>query len=119
MKFQHVLSAGLALFVIGLIAPTAQAAPVVGPPGTAGSEVAGGLVEKVHGRYRYRYHRSYDEDSCYDSCGHTYNWDDSYGYGYGYDRPSYRRRYRSLDYYYYPIPPYRNERWWFREPNGP
>lgn len=115
MYLRHVRSAGLALFMIGLVAPSAQAAPVVGPVDTADAEVAGSLVEKVHGRYHYHsyspyYYGSHDHGNCVDSCGYTYYW------GYGYSRPyhHHHRHYDDiLDRYPVPVPPFRNERWWF------
>src|SRR5262245_30228739 len=58
MSMKHVLSAGMGLLTLGLIATTAQAAPTIGFAGATGAEAAGaGLLEKAHWygrRYHYR-----------------------------------------------------------------
>jgi hypothetical protein len=77
MKMKHVLSAGFGALALGLVAGTAQAAPI-GGLGVGDVKAAdAGLVEKVHW-----YGRGY---------GWHYGYKPYYGYGYGgYYKPYYR-----------------------------
>jgi hypothetical protein len=80
MKMKHVLAAGFGALALGLVATTAQAAPVGGLVGAVESNATdASLVEKAtFGHRRYGYHYGY-RPYYY---GH-------YGYHYGY-RPYYR-----------------------------
>jgi hypothetical protein len=86
MKMKHVLSAGLGILALGLVATTAQAAPLAGP-GSVGDAQGGqaSLVEKTHwwgDRYYYGHRRHY--------------------YGYRYYKPYYYGYYKPYYGYYYP-----------------
>jgi hypothetical protein len=85
MKVKHVLSAGLGMLALGLVASTAQAAPLAGPGSVADAQAGqASLVEKTHwwgDRYYY---------------GHRHH------YGYRYYKPYYYGYYKPYYGYYYP-----------------
>ena len=85
MRMKHVLSAGFGALALGLLATTAQAAPVTGLTGVAdATAVDTSLVEKAHwyGRhYGYRpYYRHYGYYGYYRP---YYRWYKPYGWRYG------------------------------------
>jgi subtilase family serine protease len=82
MRMKHVLSVGFGALALGLVATSAQAAPVGGLGGAVDSSVTtdAGLVEKVTWYGRHYGHKPY-------YYGHY-----GYGYGYGY-RPYYYGHY--------------------------
>jgi hypothetical protein len=104
MIMKSVVSTGLGICALGLVATTAQAAPAAGLAGAADRDAArSGPIQNVtwYGDgYRYGYRRHY----------RPYY----YGYSYGYDRPYYGYRYRyDRPYYGYRHHyRYRDSRWW-------
>jgi hypothetical protein len=86
MKMKHVLAAGFGALALGLVATTAQAAPVGGLVGAVESNATdASLVEKAtfgHRRYGYGYHYGY-RPYYYGHYGYK-------PYYYGYDKPYYR-----------------------------
>jgi hypothetical protein len=91
MKMKHVLSAGLGMLALGLVATTAQAAPLAGPGSVVDAQAGqASLVEKTtwwgyrhyghrHHYYGYRYYKPY-----------SYGYYKPY-YGYYYPRHYYYR----------------------------
>ena len=94
MKMKHVLSAALGALTLGLVATTAQAAPVGGLGGTVVSNATdASLVEKTtfHHRRHYGWHYGY-KPYYYGHYGYKpyYGYyKPHYGYHYGYDKPYY------------------------------
>jgi hypothetical protein len=86
MKMKHVLSAGLGILALGLVATSAQAAPLAGPGSVADTQAGqASLVEKTHwwgDRYYYGHRQHY--------------------YGYRYYKPYYYGYYKPHYGYYYP-----------------
>jgi hypothetical protein len=96
MKMKHVLSAGLGMLALGLVATTAQAAPLAGPGSAIDPQARqASLVEKTTW---WGYRRHYGHRHHY--YGHRYYKPYSYGYYkpyYGYYYPRhyyYRHHYR-------------------------
>lgn len=92
MRMKHVLSAGFGALALGLVATSAQAAPVVGLVNAAETNATdAGLVEKVHW-YGHRYGWGYGYKPYY--YGHYgyyrpyyhYRWHRPYGWRYGHYR---------------------------------
>ena len=97
MKMKHVLAAGFGALALGLVAATAQAAPVGGLVGAVEATARdSGLVQKTtwYGRYHgyhygYRpyYHGHYGYKPYYYGCYKPYyRWHKPYGWRHGYYR---------------------------------
>jgi hypothetical protein len=87
MRMKQVLSAGFGALALGLIATSAQAAPVGGLSAAAQSGTTdAGLVEKVHWYgHRYGWHYGY-KPYYYGHYGYYrpyYRWHKPYGWRYG------------------------------------